>query len=70
MQSTIDINRNLVSQAQTILNKVLEDKNEMVYVINSDGSFVEIQPGCTLLSMDRYQMEMYVGGVLNGNELH
>ena len=53
-------NRRLVSQAQTILNKVLKNRNKMIYVINSDGSFVEIQPGCTLLSMDRYQMETYV----------
>lgn len=64
------VNRNLVSQAQTIINKVLEDRNEMIYVINSDGSFVEIKPGCSLLNMQRYQMEMYVGGVINGNELH
>lgn len=70
MQHTTDINKNLVSQAQTILNKVLEDENEMVYAINPDGSFVEIQPGCTLLSMGRNQMVMYVGGSLNGNELH
>ena len=50
----------LVSQAQTTINKVLEDRNQMIYVINPDGSFVEIQPGCTLLSMDRYQMEIYI----------
>lgn len=57
----MDINyRALTSQAQTIINKVFEDRNQMIYVINPDGSFVEIQPGCTLLSMDRYQMETYV----------
>ena len=57
----MDINyRALTSQAQTIINKVLEDRNQMIYAINPDGSFVEIQPGCTLLSMDRYQMETYV----------
>ena len=58
----MDINANLTSQAQTILNKVLEGKNTMVYAINPDGSLMEIQPGCTLLSMERYQMEIYIGG--------
>ena len=52
--------RALTSQAQTILNKITENGRQMVYAINPDGSFVEIQPGCTLLSMDRYQMETYV----------
>ena len=52
--------RALTSQAQTILNRITEDGRQMLYVINSDGSFVEIQPGCTLLSMDRYQMDTYV----------
>lgn len=50
----------LTLQAQVIINKVLDSKNTMMYAINPDGSFVEIQPGCTLLSMDRYQMETYV----------
>lgn len=62
----MDINyRALTSQAQTIINKVLEDRNQMIYAINPDGSFVEIQPGCTLLSMERYQMEIYIGGKAN-----
>lgn len=52
--------RALTSQAQNILNRITEDGRQMLYVINPDGSFVEIQPGCTLLSMDRYQMETYV----------
>lgn len=56
----------LTLQAQTIINKVLERKNTMMYVINPDGSLMEIQPGCTLLSMERYQMEIYVGGKVNG----
>ena len=56
----MNINANLTSQAQTIINKVLESKNTMMYAINQDGSIMEIQPGCTLLSMDRYQMETYV----------
>lgn len=50
----------LTSQAQTIINKVLEGKNTMMYVINPDGSLMEIQPGCTLLSAERYKMETYV----------
>ena len=50
----------LTSQAQTIINKVLEGKNTMMYAINPDGSIIEIQPGCTLLSMKRYQMESYI----------
>lgn len=50
----------LTLQAQTIINKVLKGKNKMMYVINQDGSYVEIQPGCTLLTVDRYQMETYV----------
>lgn len=49
----------LTLQAQSIINEVLKG-NTMMYAINPDGSFVEIQPGCTLLSMNRYQMEMYV----------
>ncbi len=53
----------LTLQAQVIINKVLDSKNTMMYAINPDGSFVEIQPGCTLLSMDRYQMEMYVKSI-------
>lgn len=63
-------NKDLVSQAQTILNKVLENRNEMIYVINSDGSFIEIKPGCSLFNMQRYQMETYVGDTINGNELY
>ena len=59
----------LTSQAQTIINKVLEGKNKMLYAINPDGSIMELQPGCTLLSMERYQMETYVGGEANGNDL-
>ena len=63
----MDINyRALTSQAQTILNKILEDKSQMMYVINPDGSFVEIQPECTLLYMDRYKMETLIGGKANG----
>lgn len=59
----MDINyRALTSQAQTILNKITEDGRQMIYAINPDGSFVEIQPGCSLLCMDRYQMETYIGG--------
>lgn len=62
----MDINyRALTSQAQTILNRITEDGKQMVYAINPDGSFVEIQPGCTLLNMERYQMEMYIGGNTN-----
>lgn len=57
----MDINyRALTSQAQTILNKILEDKSQMIYAINPDGSFVEIQPGCSLLILERHQMEMYI----------
>jgi hypothetical protein len=57
----MDINyRALTSQAQAILNKITEDGRQMIYAINPDGSFMEIQPGCTLLSMERYQMEMYI----------
>jgi hypothetical protein len=57
----MDINyRALTSQAQTIINKITEDGRQMIYAINPDGSFMEIQPGCTLLSMERYQMEMYI----------
>lgn len=57
--------RALTSQAQTILNRITEDGRQMVYAINPDGSFMEIQPGCTLLSMARYQMEIYIGGKVN-----
>lgn len=49
----------LTLRAQTIINEVLDNRNMMVYVINVDGSFVEIQPGCTFISMERYQMEIY-----------
>lgn len=55
----------MTCQAQAIINKVLKGKNTMLYVINPDGSLMEIQPGCTLLSMERYQMEIYVGGKAN-----
>lgn len=47
----------LTLQAQTIINKVLKRQNTMLYAINPDGSFMEIQPGCTLLCMERYKME-------------
>ena len=57
-----DISTYLATQAQANLNKVLECKNTMVYAINPDGSIMEIQPGCTLLTMERYKMETYVGG--------
>lgn len=50
----------LTSQAQTIINKVLENRNQMIYAINPDGSFMEIQPGCTLLNSERFKMEVYV----------
>ena len=55
-----DISTYLTFQAQANLNKVLEGKNTMVYAINPDGSIMELQPGCTLLTMDRYKMETYV----------
>ena len=55
-----NINTYLATQAQANLNKALECKNTMVYAINVDGSIMELQPGCTLLCMDRYQMETYV----------
>ena len=57
-----DISTYLTTQAQANLNKVLEGKNTMMYAINPDGSIMEIQPGCTLLTMERYKMETYVGG--------
>ena len=57
-----DISIYLTAQAQANLNKVLECKNTMVYAINVDGSIMELQPGCTLLTMERYKMETYVGG--------
>ena len=62
MDSTISAihNANLISKAQTFINSFLKKKNSMVYVINPDGSFMELQPGCSLLSMERYQMEIYV----------
>ena len=50
----------LTLQAQTTINEALKGKNTMMYVINPDGSFLEIMPGCTLLCMERYQMETYV----------
>lgn len=55
-------NANLISKAQALINDFLKGKNTMLYAINPDGSIMEIQPGCTLLSMERYQMEMYIGG--------
>jgi len=58
-------NANLISKAQTFINNFLKGKNTMLYAINPDGSFMEIQPGCTLLSMERYQMEIYIGGKVN-----
>lgn len=57
--------RALTSQAQTILNKITENGRQMMYAINPDGSLMELQPGCTLLNMDRYQMEAYIGGKVN-----
>ena len=56
------MNTYLTAQAQANLNKVLEGKNTMIYAINPDGSIMELQPGCTLLTMERYKMETYVGG--------
>lgn len=56
----------MTCQAQAIINKVLEGKNKMMYAINPDGSLMELQPGCTLLNMERYQMEAYIGGKANG----
>ena len=50
----------LTAQAQTILNKILEGNNTAIYVINPDGSLMEIQPGCTLLNMERIKTETYV----------
>ena len=62
----MDINyRALTSQAQTIINRITEGRNQMMYVINPDGSLMELQPGCTLLNMERYQMEAYMGGKAN-----
>lgn len=55
-----NINTYLTTQAQANLNKALECKNTMVYAINTDGSIMELQPGCTLLCMERYKMETYV----------
>ena len=57
-----DVSIYLTTQAQANLNKVLECKNTMVYAINVDGSIMELQQGCTLLTMNRYQMETYFGG--------
>ena len=57
--------RALTSQAQTIINKITETGRQMMYVINPDGSLMELQPGCTLLHMERYQMEAYIGGKAN-----
>mgnify|MGYP003499817319 FL=1 len=62
-------NANIISKAQTFINNFLKGKNTMLYVINPDGSLMEIQPGCTLLSMERYQMEIYVGGKVNDRML-
>ena len=49
----------LTSQAQTILNKILEGNNTKMYVINPDGSFMEIQPECTLLNVNN-ETETYI----------
>lgn len=58
----------LTSQAQTILDRITENGRQIVYAINPDGSFVEIQPGCSLISMERYQMEVLIGGKANDIE--
>lgn len=55
----------IISQAQKLINKLLEDRNQMIYAINPDGSIMEIQPGCILLDKQRYQMEKYIKGVYN-----
>lgn len=51
---------NPISQAQVILNKILENRNTIIYAINPDGSVMEIQPGCVFLDAKRYQMEEYI----------
>lgn len=62
MNPTIMHDINLISNAQVLINDFLGSKNKMVYAINPDGSFIELQQGCTLLSMERYQMEVYSKG--------
>lgn len=63
----MSINENLTSKAQSIINKVLESKNAAIYAINPDGSIMELQGGCTLLNVDRNQMEIYIGD--NANDI-
>ena len=53
---------NPIHQAQVLIDKVLENRNQMIYAINPDGSVMEIQPGCILLDTQRYQMETYIKG--------
>jgi hypothetical protein len=55
-------NANLVSKAQTIINNFLGKPNRIIYAINPDGSVMELQPGVTLLSAERYRMEVFVKG--------
>ena len=56
-------NASLVSKAQAIINNFLAKRNRIIYAINPDGSVMELQEGVTLLSAERHQMEMYIGGV-------
>lgn len=55
-------NANLVRKAENIINNFLAKKNRIIYAINPDGSVMELQEGVTLLSAERYQMQMYVKG--------
>ncbi len=50
----------IVRKVQFLIDSFLEGKNNMLYVINPDGSFMELQKGCTLLSKERYKMEVYI----------
>lgn len=49
-----------IHQAQEIINKFLEDRNQIIYAINPDGSVMELKSGFMLLDFKRYQMEEYI----------
>ena len=51
---------NIISQVQKLINKLLENRNTIIYAINPDGSVMELQPGCMFLDAKRYQMEEYI----------
>ena len=53
-------NADMISKAEEVINSFLNGFGHSIYAINPDGSIFTLEPGCTLLTVERFHIEYSV----------